>query len=483
MNIELLHQIENVKVLIFGDYMVDKYINGNVSRISPEAPVPVIEVKTEMQKLGGAGNVINNIISLGGNVKILGCVGNDQAGDFIINYFNNDRANISYLKQYNQINTITKTRVVSKNQQFLRIDEEKKEPLLEEYYDFMLNNIEEIFSDVDVLIISDYAKGSVTDKASQLLISNAKTRNIPIIVDPKGTNYEKYKGATICTPNVKELCEVLNTKIETEEDIKKYGQSLCKKINLDTLVLTRSEKGISTINKNGEKFDYPAVSKEVTDVSGAGDTVVATVSLLLGLKYSLDHICQISNLAAGIVVSKFGTATVSLNELICSICDSGEFKFQELSTLKYIVQNLKDKGKNIVFTNGCFDMLHVGHLSSFKEAKKYGDILIVAVNSDRSVKENKGDLRPIICENDRIEMLCALDCVDYVVLMDDKTPENIIKELRPDICIKGEDWKYKIVPEKPIIESYGGKLEFIKLNSGHSTTNIIEKVIKVYGKK
>lgn len=483
MNIELLHQIENVKVLIFGDYMVDKYISGSVSRISPEAPVPVVEVKTETQKLGGAGNVINNIVSLGGNVKVLGCVGNDQAGDFIINYFNNDRTNISYLKQYNQVSTIIKTRVVSKNQQFLRIDEERKESLLKEYYDFMVDNIDEIFSDVDVLVISDYAKGSITKEASQFLIDYAKKKNIPIVVDPKGTDYSKYQGATICTPNVKELCDVLNVKIEKEDDIKEYGKVLCNKIGLDHLVLTRSEKGISTIDASGNKFDYPAVSKDVIDVSGAGDTVVATMALLLGLKYPLDQICQIANLAAGVVVSKFGTATVSQNELICSICDSGEFKLQDLDTLKYIVQDLKEKGKKVVFTNGCFDMLHVGHLASFKEAKKYGDVLIVAVNSDNSVKTNKGDLRPIIPEEDRIEMLCALEYIDYVVLMDDTNPVNIIQTLQPDVSIKGEDWKDKIVPEKPVIEAYGGEIKFIKLNPGHSTTKIIDKVIKAYGKE
>lgn len=480
MNIERLHQIENVKILVFGDYMVDKYINGSVSRISPEAPVPVIEVKKEFQKLGGAGNVINNIISLGGNVKILGCIGNDSAGNFIINHFNTDKINLSYLKQYNQISTITKTRVVSKNQQFLRIDEERKEPLLEEYFNYIKDNIDEILNDIDVVVISDYAKGSVTKEVSQLLIKNANKRKIPVIVDPKGNDYSKYNGATICTPNVKELCDVLNVKVETETDIEKYGIELCKKINLENLVLTRSEKGISLLTKNGTKQDYPAIAKDVIDVSGAGDTVVATISVLLGLNYSMNEICKIVNLAAGVVVSKFGTATVSLNELICSICDSGEFKLQDLNALKYIIQDLKDKGKKIVFTNGCFDLFHAGHLSSFKKAKKLGDILVVAVNTDNSVKENKGDLRPIISQQDRVEIICELECVDYVILMDDKTPVNIINTLKPDISAKGKDWENKMMPEKPIIESYGGKIEFIELEKDKSTTNIINKILKVY---
>ena len=483
MNIEILHKIEDIKVLVFGDYMVDKYIIGNVNRISPEAPVPVIEVKNQSQKLGGAGNVINNIISLGANVKVLGCVGNDDAGNFITNYFNNDKTNISYLKKYNQLSTIIKTRIVSKNQQFLRIDEEKKEPLLQEYYDYAKDNLDEIFCDIDVVIISDYAKGAVTKEIAQLLIKQANKKNIPIIVDPKGNDYSKYVGATVCTPNVKELCDVVNKKIDNEDDILKYGYQICKENDIKYLCLTRSEKGISLINRNKEKFDFPAIAKDVIDVSGAGDTVVATMSLLLALKFPMDEICKISNIAASVVVSKFGTSTVSLNELICNISKTGEFKYQDIDTIKYIVQDLKEKGKKIVFTNGCFDMLHVGHLSSFKKAREYGDILIVAVNSDSSVKTNKGDLRPIISQEDRIEMLCALEYIDYVVLMEDKDPVNLIKIIQPDVSIKGEDWKDKIVPEKPVIESYGGKIQFIELNQGKSTTNIIKKVIKAYGKE
>jgi len=238
MNIEILHKIEDIKVLVFGDYMVDKYIIGNVNRISPEAPVPVIEVKNQSQKLGGAGNVINNIISLGANVKVLGCVGNDDAGNFITNYFNNDKTNISYLKKYNQLSTIIKTRIVSKNQQFLRIDEEKKEPLLQEYYDYAKDNLDEIFCDIDVVIISDYAKGAVTKEIAQLLIKQANKKNIPIIVDPKGNDYSKYVGATVCTPNVKELCDVFD---------------ICVSQNKPCVILAQTIKGKGVSFMEGDK--------------------------------------------------------------------------------------------------------------------------------------------------------------------------------------------------------------------------------------
>lgn len=482
MNIEKLKKIKKITVLVFGDYMVDEYITGNVNRISPEAPVPVIEISKEFKKLGGAGNVINNIISLGASVKVLGCVGKDDAGDFIVSSFKKERVKLEHFKQYEKINTIIKTRIVSKSQQFIRIDKEEKKDLIKDYEEYIEENINEIFNNVNSVVISDYGKGSVTNKISQLLINEANSRNIPVIVDPKGNNYEKYRNATICTPNTKELLDVANCNVNSEDDIRDNGYSLLKKLNLKYLAITRSEKGISVIDKNGEKRDYPAQAKEVIDVSGAGDTVVTVLALLFGIKANIDDIFLIANKAASIVVSKFGTATVSLNELINSTYFIEEFKYQDLRSLKYIINNLKEKNKKIIFTNGCFDMLHVGHLQSFKEAKKFGDVLIVAVNSDKSVKENKGSLRPIIPERDRIDMLCSLEIVDYVVKMEEKNPISIIKELKPDICIKGEDWKDKNIPERKIIEEYGGELRFIKLNPNHSTTKIIEKILNSYEK-
>lgn len=483
MNIEKLHNIKDIKVLVFGDYMLDKYITGNVNRISPEAPVPVIEVNQKQSKLGGAGNVINNIVALGASVKIIGCVGDDIEGNFIIDCFNNNNVDISYLKKYRSLKTIVKTRVVSKNQQFLRLDEEIIEEIPNEYYEFLKHNVDEIFAEIDSLIISDYGKGSVSTKVAQFLITESNKRNIPIIVDPKGNDYTKYKGATLCTPNVKELSIVTNQKLNSEESILNAGIKLCNDINLKYLMLTRSEKGISLFENNRKsKADFPTVAKDVIDVTGAGDTVVATVAILIPLGFNMDEICRISNISASVVVSKFGASTVSLNELICSISNTGEFKLITPETASYLVKDLKEKNKKIVFTNGCFDLLHCGHISSFKEARKYGDILIVAVNSDESVKKNKGDLRPIINQDDRIEMLCELECVDYVILMEDKDPVNLINLIKPDISIKGEDWKNKFVPEKPVIESYGGEIKFIKLQKDKSTTKIIDKILKVYNK-
>lgn len=481
MKIEKLLDIKEKQILVFGDYMVDKYIYGNVNRISPEAPVPVISMKKEQLKLGGAGNVINNLVSLGARVKVLGCIGDDKPGEFILGAFSDDKINIDYFKQYDELKTIQKTRIVSKNQQFMRIDEEIIKELPKSYYNYINENIEEILEDVDSIVISDYAKGAVNKNFAQLLIEAGNKKNIPIIVDPKGSDYTKYNGATLCTPNMKELQDVCKNICKSEIDIEKYGKEIVNKFNFDYLVITRSEDGISLISKE-EKKDFPAKAKDVIDVSGAGDTVVASISLLKTIDLNIDEICILANLAASVVVSKFGTSTLSLDELVSTINQSSNFKLLDISTAKYIVNDLKQKGKKIVCTNGCFDLLHVGHLASFKQAREYGDILIVIVNSDSSIKENKGDLRPIISEKDRIEMLCALEIVDYVILMNEKTPERIISIIQPDVTVKGEDWKNKEVPEKKIVESYGGKMEFVKLEKEKSTTLIIEKIIKAYGK-
>ena len=242
------------------------------------------------------------------------------------------------------------------------------------------------------------------------------------------------------------------------------------------------KKGLSLI-ENDTKKDFPAKAKEVIDVSGAGDTVISTIGILQALNFDISDTCVLANLAASVVISKFGTSTLTMDELISKELDDTNFKLLDVSTIKNVADELKQKDKKIVFTNGCFDLLHAGHISSFEQAKKMGDILIVAVNSDKSVKDNKGDLRPIISEKDRIKMLCSLEVIDYVVLMDDKTPERLISLIQPDICVKGDDWKGKEIPEKKIIDSYGGELKFIELKKNLSTTKIIERILKVYEKK
>ena len=482
MDIEKLEKVKDVKILVFGDYIVDKYIFGSVKRISPEAPVPVINYEKSQVKLGGAGNVINNLISLGASVRALGCTGYDEAGNFIYNTFLDKEVDTTFFKQYPEIKTIQKIRVVSKTHQFMRIDEEEVKDLPSSYYLYLKDNMANILEDINAIIISDYAKGAVNKEYASLIIDNAKKKNIPVIVDPKGNDYSKYRGATLCTPNMKEFMEAVKVPVKSEEDILKEGVKLAKALNLKYLIVTRSEKGLSLI-ENDTKKDFPAKAKEVIDVSGAGDTVISTIGILQALNFDISDTCVLANLAASVVISKFGTSTLTMDELISKELDDTNFKLLDVSTIKNVADELKQKDKKIVFTNGCFDLLHAGHISSFEQAKKMGDILIVAVNSDKSVKDNKGDLRPIISEKDRIKMLCSLEVIDYVVLMDDKTPERLISLIQPDICVKGDDWKGKEIPEKKIIDSYGGELKFIELKKNLSTTKIIERILKVYEKK
>lgn len=309
------------------------------------------------------------------------------------------------------------------------------------------------------------------------MISNANERGIPVIIDPKGKDYGKYAGAYACTPNVKELSDVVGHELTTEEDLRTAGLEVKRNAQIKNLLLTRSEKGISLFDNEGTVKDFPAVSKDVVDVTGAGDTVVCVAALMLVAGFSMEECCVLANIAASIVCSKFGAATLSLNELMEQIVNSGEFKLVDVTTARYVLDSLREKRKKIVFTNGCFDMLHAGHLASFLQARKYGDVLIVAVNSDQSVRRLKGETRPVINQNDRIAMLCALECVDYVILMEDDTPINLIKALKPDVTVKGRDWEDKNLPERPIVEEYGGQVCFINLEEGLSTTNIIRKIM------
>ena len=477
MNFDRLHSINKLNILVFGDFMVDQYIIGNVNRISPEAPVPILEVENKYSRLGGAGNVINNLVHLGANVRAMGYFGNDQNGTWIREELEKAGVDTGFLVLLESVQTIVKTRLISKNQQFLRLDEEIIADAPDCFYEFTSLRLKEIFKDIVTLIISDYGKGTVTERLCKILIDYANINNIPVIVDPKGTNYSKYRNVTVCTPNTKELLNVYNSNDSSENIITKYGQALCEDLNLEYLVLTRSEKGISLFSKSKDITNFPVVKKDVIDVTGAGDTVVAMLSVSYSLGFSINDSCKLANIAASIVCSKSGAATLTVNELFDSINKSGEFKFIDVQSARYLSQMFKDRGKKVVFTNGCFDLLHAGHLSSLLQAKSFGDILIVAVNSDASIRRIKGEKRPIIDEKNRIALISSLECVDYVVLLEENTPIDLIRIIEPSISVKGRDWENKYIPEKEIIESYGGRMEFIDLKTGLSTTNIINKIL------
>lgn len=474
-----LYKMKEVTVMVYGDFMVDKYIHGEVNRISPEAPVPVLHVTGKERKFGGAGNVVSNLLALGVNVRVAGFTGSDEDGMWLTDTFSKLGADTTYIENVNGLQTVIKTRITSRNQQFIRLDEEKPENITQDMEARIRNRVFDMLQDVDAVILSDYGKGNVTSGVAQGIINGCIQRQIPVVVDPKGVDYSKYKGATVCKPNEKELAVATGMTLVTDEDVEKAGLTLKNQNGIDNLIVSRSEKGIMFLSARNTRKDFPTKAQEVIDVTGAGDTVVSMIASTMAIGAELEDSCKLANMAAAIVCSKFGAASASLEELINAVEQGAKDKTYTLEEVQKRLQSAREQGKTIVFTNGCFDLLHAGHLSSFRQARQYGDILIAAVNSDASVKRIKGDNRPIIDEENRIRMVSALKYVDYVVLMEENDPTRLISVLKPDVVVKGRDWEGKYMPERETLESYGGKMQFIDLEKGLSTTEIIDKIQRI----
>lgn len=478
-----MRDLENFKkqvVLVAGDMMVDKYIMGSVDRISPEAPVPVLKKNEVRRKLGGAGNVIMNLTNLGAKVRALGRIGVDDEGSFFCDELRKCGVDDRFISR--EGSTIVKTRVSANGQQFIRIDEEVIREPSAEVLEKISVCVDDIFYGVTVVIISDYAKGFVTEKVCQLLIKTAKRYNIPILVDPKGDCANKYEGATAVTPNQKEFADL--TRMPTtvnEEWIKEAGLKLCKAHRWEYVICTRSEKGISVIcNDTQQKTDYPAVSQEVVDVTGAGDTVVSTIALAMASEFTLDECVKVGIAAASIVIARFGAAQTTIEELKQVLCPYSNAGWDKNATISYL-HSLQKAGKRIVFTNGCFDLLHAGHISSLRQARSLGDILVVGLNSDNSIKRLKGLGRPIVDIKNRLQLLASINCVDFVIPFEEDTPQNLIEQVRPDILVKGKDWEGKGIAGEEFVRSYGGTVAYLEMEQGLSTTSIIQKIQKMLG--
>ena len=468
-----LERFNSQFALVVGDMMVDQYIFGVVERISPEAPVPVLKQERVERKLGGAGNVIVNINALGARVRAIGRVGNDEEGEYFRSVLTQNHAEDCYV--FSEGRTVVKTRIIASNQQFIRVDDEQVCSLKAETLNAIRNNLCRIFDGITTVILSDYGKGFLSEELTQLIIGEARLRRIPVLVDPKGKNTGKYRGATAITPNNKEFLELTGaTQMPDETGIWENGKRLCEENDLDQIIFTRSEKGISVISSK-EKIDFPAEKKEVVDVTGAGDTVVSTIALGLGVGFSVDVCAILANIAASIVISKFGAAQATLDELAEELRPY-EKNCADTDAALAAIKTCKAKGKRIVFTNGCFDIVHAGHVSSFRQAKQFGDILVVGLNSDASIRRIKGISRPIVSLPHRKVLLEALSMVDFVIPFEEDTPQKLIEEIRPDVLVKGTDWKGKEVAGARFVESYGGSVEFIELEQGLSTTAIVEKI-------
>lgn len=476
--IEKLDTIKQKNILVIGDVMLDRYFFGISKRISPEAPVPILLKKNEKIVLGGAANVAINIKKAKQKVSVLSVIGDDEKGNMLIKLLNQNEIDSSLIIKDKERCTCVKNRFVGQNNiQMFRFDEEITEKVNLETNEKVLKILEENVSKYDLVVISDYNKGLLNSLNTSKMIEIANKNNIKTIIDVKEPKYEKYKNAYIIKPNVSELQDITKMKVDTEKDIEEASKTLLKNTNCKYVLTTRGKDGMMLVSNEGVT-NIKCESREVYDVTGAGDTVISYLATGISNNISLLDSIKIANYAAGVGVSKMGTYAVAIDEIKNYIKVKNDVEYEKkIVTIDKLKELLKNReNKTIVFTNGCFDLFHVGHARYLREAAKLGDILIVGVNSDASVKRLKGEQRPIISENERMELLASLEFVSYVIMFGEDTPYNVIKEIQPDIIAKGGDYKPEEVVGKDIVEKRNGKVVICPLIESKSTTNIIKRI-------
>lgn len=480
---QFLGRFSGLQLLVIGDLMIDKYIWGKTERISPEAPVQVVEVERDEIRLGGAGNVVNNLLAFGCRVSVASVVGADEDGRLLLSLLMPTGVDIAGIQQVADRTTSRKTRVLASRQQMLRIDRESCADISKEQQATLLNFVKQQLAKTQGVIISDYLKGVLTPELLQNLIALCRKQGVPVCVDPKGADFSRYRGATLLTPNRREAEVAHGRAIHDDSSLLQAGRELRQKLDLEALVMTRSEEGMSLFFADGKVSHLPTQAREVFDVSGAGDTVVATIGAALAAGASVSSAAQLANLAAGIVVGKLGTSTVTPAEIrneFSRRINPAEGKILPRKELATLLEPLRLAGKSIVFTNGCFDLLHAGHVKYLQQARALGDLLVLGLNSDDSIRRLKGPKRPLLEESERAQILAALDCIDYLTIFDEDTPLELLHLVRPDILAKGGDYQPDEVVGKELVESYGGRVELIRFVDGKSTTNIIDKVLSRY---
>lgn len=472
-----LSKIKKKSILVIGDVMLDNYFVGDIKRISPEAPVPVFRKKSEKSVLGGAANVAANLVAANQKVSMMSIIGNDDTGKKLLGYFKDKGINTD-LMQILDRNTTIKTRfLASNNQQVLRLDVEDTEPIQYKVCEEMLKNLEEEIDCYHLILLSDYLKGLLTFDFTQGVIRLANKHGIPVIIDVKDPHVEKYHGAYLLKPNLKEIRDLTAMPAQTDDEIIEAAEKLRTQCNCKYVLCTCGARGMVLVGEKHKPFFIASQVREVFDVSGAGDTTISYLAAAMANGFDMDDAVEIANCAAGIQVGKIGTSSVYMQEVRDFMAneDNGTFhKILHADDLETFRQDNADK--KIVFTNGCFDILHVGHKRYLQEAASLGDILVVGVNSDESVRRLKGPERPVNSEQDRAEMLCAMGFIDYIVIFGEDTPYELIKKIQPDVLVKGGDYKPEEVVGRDIVEGRGGKLELIKFVDGKSTTNIINKI-------
>lgn len=475
-----LPHFNNAQVLVVGDVMLDRYWHGTTARISPEAPVPVVQVQQKEDRAGGAGNVALNVAALGGGVSLLGLVGHDEPAQVLLERLQAAQVHCDF-ETVATHPTITKLRVISRHQQLLRMDFEEAFSELDSTA--LAARAQALFAHVGVIVLSDYNKGALL--RAEKMIATARALGKPVLVDPKGADFSRYRGATLLTPNLHEFETVMGVCAD-ERDLVQKGQQLMRNLDLQALLITRGEHGMTLLQRSVDskkseplELHLPAQAREVFDVTGAGDTVIATLATALAAGVSLSQAVVLANIAAGIVVGKLGTATVSGPELRRALQQAHSVGRGVMSEeqLQIALDDARANGEKIVFTNGCFDLLHPGHVAYLEDAKKLGQRLVVAVNADASVKRLKGEGRPVQPAESRMAVLAGLESVDWVVDFEDDTPERLLQLLKPDVLAKGGDYTPDQVVGAAIVQAYGGEVSVLSFVDNCSTTSIVQTIL------
>jgi D-beta-D-heptose 7-phosphate kinase/D-beta-D-heptose 1-phosphate adenosyltransferase len=482
--LELLEAgFSKLRVLVVGDVMIDRYIVGDVERISPEAPVPVLRQAREYSRPGGAANVAMNLAGLGLQTTLAGFVGHDGMAQELRALMLNSGVDVSGLVA-GSLPTIAKTRVVSRTQQLMRIDVESREkPTAEDEAALRASAVAAV-AKADAVVLSDYAKGALSNALCRAVIDAARAKGVPVLADPKTRDLSKYSGSTTICPNLNELSMATGVDAHATELLLDAGRALLADLDIAFLTVTMSEKGIQVLHRDGSgEYHSPARAREVFDVSGAGDTVIATLAAGLAGGLKIDSAVELANVAAGIVVAKLGTVPVAAHEIVgeltvSTVVSSSEKVLLDRDRAVARVKEWRSSGETIVFTNGCFDLLHIGHITLLEDCRRFGSKLVVAMNTDRSVSRLKGPSRPIVGENERTRVMAALGSVDLVTLFDEETPLELIEVMKPDVLVKGGDYAVETVVGHEIVLGAGGRVEIVPTVEGFSTSNIVKKMVQ-----
>jgi len=481
---ELVAGLTRRRVLVVGDYMLDRYLWGSVDRISQEAPIPVLKVDRRDHRPGGAGSVAASLAALGAKPVAAGIVGRDADAELLRALLKACGVGTAGILTDRSRPTTVKTRMIARSQQMLRVDEESNAEINAAVAGRLGAFCASAAARADAVVVQDHAKGAVTRALIRELVGACRKRRAPLVVDPAPTDdYDRYRGATVITPNRAETRHATGIRIADEKSAARAGRRLIRDLDLQAAVITLDREGMAVTEKGKGTVMVPAAALEVFDVTGAGDVVAATITLALASDEGVLDAARLANVAAGIEVAKVGVGTVSKREILDRIHGGAESRVKSRPDLVTICSDLHSRGRTIVFTNGCFDLLHIGHVRLLSRAKRFGDALIVAINSDASTRRIKGPGRPIIPEDARAGMLAALECVDYVTIYDEDTPIPLLKLVRPDVIVKGGEYGKEGVVGGKLVESMGGRIEVVPMVEGFSTTQVAERARRNARKK